>query len=193
MTDIDICNMALSVLGHERPITALTDQTKEGKLCALWYAQARKHVLLAADWAGLTRTSGVVAGVDDGSGRLFAYNQQFKGDVLRLRAQTPDGEPAEIDVADNAILSEEPELVFFCGYDSEDPDEWPQGVSDAVVCELAARMALSLTGQADTATYTKGLAREALSMARALNANMTRRQGVGNPYLKARLSGDEEA
>ena len=48
MTAIDICNMALSALGHERRISALDATSKEASLCSLWHAQARQAVLGAA-------------------------------------------------------------------------------------------------------------------------------------------------
>jgi hypothetical protein len=42
VTAIDICNMALSGLGHERTIASLDEPGKEASLCRVWLAQARQ-------------------------------------------------------------------------------------------------------------------------------------------------------
>ena len=63
MTTLEICNMALSSLGHERRVTDLAAQTKEALLCSGWFATARRNVLSAAFWNGLTRRAGPFDGV----------------------------------------------------------------------------------------------------------------------------------
>lgn len=67
MTAIDICNMALSGLGHERTIASLDEPGKEASLCRVWLAQARQSVLGAAG-AGLHGEDGGAAGGGDGGG-----------------------------------------------------------------------------------------------------------------------------
>jgi hypothetical protein len=177
--------MALSSLGHQRIITALTDQGKEALLCSTWYAPARKSVLAAADWTGLAKPSPVMQGSVSGHG-LFYYPFPFAGDALRFKALTPAGKEADIETADHAVLSREPELSFTYVEDIDEPDDWPQGVADAVAYDLAARIALSLTGDFRLADKAEKKAADKLSIAKAHDANLTRRHGTENRYADAR-------
>jgi hypothetical protein len=49
-SDASICNMALSHLGHDKQITALTDRSTEARACNTWYEQCRNEVLRARPW-----------------------------------------------------------------------------------------------------------------------------------------------
>ncbi len=188
MTAIDICNMALSALGHERRISALDATSKEASLCALWHAAARQSVLGAAFWAGLARLSPEMDGEADGA--FFRYPAPCRGRALRLEARAPDGAPADIAAQDGrSLLLGIPRASFRHMPDTEDPEEWTPAVRDAVAAELAARVAYALTGQRNTAADAREAARGALSRALADAANLTRRHGERNRYADARLEG----
>jgi hypothetical protein len=49
MSDVDICNMALYLLGAES-IQSFEDNTDRAKVCKLWYSKSRDTVLRAHDW-----------------------------------------------------------------------------------------------------------------------------------------------
>ena len=48
-SDVEICNIALTRLGHQQ-VTALTENTKQGRLCNLHYGPTRDAVLRAHPW-----------------------------------------------------------------------------------------------------------------------------------------------
>ena len=50
MNNVDICNRALGVIGHDRTIESMSETTTEGLLCAKFYPAARDNVLAAYDW-----------------------------------------------------------------------------------------------------------------------------------------------
>lgn len=188
MTILDICNMALSSLGHERRVTDLAAQTKEALLCSTWHAAARQSVLGAAFWAGLSRVTPEQDGEPDGAS--WRYPAPCRGAALRLEASAPDGTPADIVAADGlSLLLAVPRASFRFMPDSEDPEAWPHAVRDAVAAELAARVAWPLTGQRTAAAQAAETARDALSRARAESGNLTRRHGTANPYADARREG----
>lgn len=56
-TSIDICNLALSMIGEESTITSLDppDGSDEAGNCARWYPQALRACLEAYDWSFATR------------------------------------------------------------------------------------------------------------------------------------------
>jgi len=188
MTAIDICNMALSALGHERRISALDATSKEASLCALWHGQARESVLGAAFWPGLARVTPEQDGEPEGA--YWRYPAPACGRALRLEASAPDGSPADIVASDRgSLLLDTPRARFRFVADTEDPDLWPHRVREAVAAELAALIAYALTGQRTTAADARASAGAALSRARAEALNLTRRHGEPNRYAAARQEG----
>jgi len=186
MTILDICNLALSSLGHDRRVSDLAAQTKEACLCSLWIDTARRNVLGAAFWNGLTRASGPFDGAPDGEGR-FRYPRPCGADALKTEAVDALGRPADILAADrDGLTLEIPRASFRVMPDADDPEDWPHDVRAAVAAELAALIAYPLTGQRGVAADARDAARGALSRARAANANLTRRHGEQNRYAAAR-------
>jgi len=186
MTTLEICNMALSSLGHERRVTDLAAQTKEALLCSGWFATARRNVLSAAFWNGLTRRAGPFDGVPGADGH-FRYPHPCGRGALKTEAVDALGRPADILAADrDGLTLEIPCAVFRVMPDAEDPEDWPHTVAAAAVAELAALIAYPLTGQRGVAADARAAARDALSRARAWNADLTRRHGEENRYAAAR-------
>ena len=50
MTEIELCNRALAVIGHDRQITSLTDGSTEAARCAQFCPAAIRNVLSAYNW-----------------------------------------------------------------------------------------------------------------------------------------------
>lgn len=190
MTTLEICNLALSSLGHDRRVSDLAAQTKEASLCSMWIETARRNVLGAAFWNGLTRASGPFDGVPDGEGRFRYPRPCASGDALKTEAADALGRPADILAADrDGLTLEIPRASFRVMPDADDPEDWPHDVRAAVAAELAALIAYPLTGQRGVAADARDAALGALSRARAGNANLTRRHGETNRYAAARSAG----
>ena len=188
MNTLDICNMAISALGHERTVSSLDATSKEASLCSLWHAQARQAVLGAAFWPGLSRVTPEQDGEPDGA--FWRYPAPACGRAVRMEALAPDGGPADIAAGERgSLLLPIPRARFRYVPDTEDPDLWPHRVREAVVAELAALIAYALTGQRTTAADARASAGAALSRARAEALNLTRRHGEPNRYAAARLEG----
>jgi hypothetical protein len=50
ISDIQICNMALSRIGVTQPIASLAEASNEARICSLWYDLCRKSILRAFQW-----------------------------------------------------------------------------------------------------------------------------------------------
>jgi len=74
-SEIDICNLALSLLGERAEVTSITppDGTNEAQQCGRFYPMARDELLEMFAWSFATRRV-VLASVDsDRPGWLYAY------------------------------------------------------------------------------------------------------------------------
>lgn len=191
MTEIDLCNLALSSLGHERQLSALADQTREAQLCALWIKHARQNVLSEAWWEGLALFTPLLNGVAEGGNAASSglYRYWLPADVLRKAAYSPNGQELDIFMQDGAaLLMREPQARFRMVIDEPDPEAWPHRVQLAVAATLAAVIAYPLTGSRTGADAADKHARATLSNARAANAQITRPHGEENRYTAARSS-----
>lgn len=91
LSDVDLCNMALSNLGISLGIQSLNDQTAEGKACKFWYAKTRDQLLKYAPWNFAFFNQALAT---DGSivpNSLFAYpgwtySYQYPNDCLQAIA-----------------------------------------------------------------------------------------------------------
>jgi hypothetical protein len=82
-SDVQICNIALTRLGNERVLTALTQANKEGRLCALHYPLARDAVLAAHPWNFAVRR--VDLALEDATPPFeYTYRYPLPSDCLKV-------------------------------------------------------------------------------------------------------------
>lgn len=88
-TDVDICNLALGLLGDRR-IQAMTERSKEAAECSRYYGQALDEALEAFDWPfARTYSRGVrPAGVDVVPG--YAYTYAWPVEAIAMRGIARD-------------------------------------------------------------------------------------------------------
>lgn len=90
--DVDVCNMALSLIGNADNYVTSTiltnNSTKEARLCNLWYNQTLKLALAQSAWKGsLVREAiGVDGETEDGS--KFAYMYEIPSDCILIESIT---------------------------------------------------------------------------------------------------------
>lgn len=168
MTDVDICNQALSHLG-DRQITGIDAGTTAtdalAELCATFYPRARQEALAAQRWT-FAKKFAVLAEDDTITTYGFTYAHTLPTDSLRFLRMVPgsqifdtDGVTVlEISYADRKIdkfkivgteVWSDHEFVAmeyirdFTG--SDDPDLWSPHFQAAVARLLAAKLAGPLT------------------------------------------------
>jgi hypothetical protein len=79
LSEAGICNLALSHLGHDKQITALTDNTTAARACNTWYEQCRNEVLRAKPWPFATTLAdlALVADFTDDTDPLYDANAEW--------------------------------------------------------------------------------------------------------------------
>lgn len=187
MTKLDIWNQALALLPHDRRVEAEDEDTTEALRCRTHYDAARRHVLVSHEWGFLT-----MAGPTDtcpperSCGAAFAYSRP--GFALRvLGLYTQDGRRLDATAVDGILVTHLPAASIRWLRDSEDPDEWPCQVQDAVAYELAARICPVVTGNPVRETALKASAAQTLREAWLSDSMETAYMGTdGRTYINAR-------
>lgn len=93
---ISICRGALDLLG-DYAITALTDDSKQARLCNRHYESVRDAVLRAHEWNCAIKRASLAA---DSAAPAFGFTKQYTlpTDCLRVLPLTVDGEPDGVPV-----------------------------------------------------------------------------------------------
>lgn len=109
MSEVDICNMALSVIGEAPTVTDISpaDGSPHAALCALWYPKAREAVLSMRNWSfasqrvALAHVVVSVSSVNTSTNRITTATEHglIDNDVVRFTAATtmPTGLTADTD------------------------------------------------------------------------------------------------
>lgn len=82
-SEVEICNLALSKLGHSTKLITLDDDDKAGRAMKLWYAPTRKAELRRRKWKFSIKRQSIAALIstpDHG----FSYEYQLPTDNLRI-------------------------------------------------------------------------------------------------------------
>ena len=88
LSEVDVCNMALSHLGVSQGIQSLTppDPSAQGQACALWYPKMRNWLLRAAPWNFAYVSQALASDATVFPGYGYAY--QYPNDCVQLVAVT---------------------------------------------------------------------------------------------------------
>lgn len=87
-TPISICSQALVMLGA-KPISSLTDQTDQARMCQVLYPDARKQVMRSHSWNCLVKRAQLAP---EATAPLFGYKNQFVLPSECLRLLNPGSE-----------------------------------------------------------------------------------------------------
>lgn len=207
-----ICNVALSRLGHKRPITNIDDDTsEEGDQCRLHYPIVRKSMLRAHPWnfairrATLTQMTATPA-------FEYSYQYQMPNDYLKmvrtsfeaLGWSTFDAVALEVwgrpqvpyrieGSADNngkrVLLVSESSVQIEYVADVTDVSTWDSLFTDALIARLAAELCYPLTMKEQLTKALYDIASVKLSEARVMDAQEGSARAVidDSGWLMARL------
>lgn len=126
VTDLDVCNRALSVIGNDRTVWSLEkDSSGEAVRCRQLLPMARRHVLAAHPWEFAQKTSSV------------SSDRRPPSDFVRLvSAQDESGRPVNCRVQNGLVGGSASSIRYVA--DALPLDSYPPSVLEAVVLSLAA-------------------------------------------------------
>lgn len=149
MSEVSICNQALSLLGSVGRdntvfLTSLDDDTNTARLCKLNYGPVRDAVLQEYDWTFATRWETLAAAADPSPGE-FAQEYPLPTDLLEVLFVGVDYDhPQKYRVEGNAIRTDGPGKIQGL-YRVEDTSQFPSLFTQALVARMAAELALPIT------------------------------------------------
>ena len=85
VSEVSICNMALSKIGASSSIESLTEDSAEAKECNLWYTFSRKQALASNDWSFARRRLTLATHGDDPPDGIWGYRYQYPSDCIQFR------------------------------------------------------------------------------------------------------------
>ena len=170
---VDICNSALNLLGAST-ISALTDDSKNARLCNQRYEPVRNRVFRAHAWNCLHKrvqlaqnsTAPVVE---------YSYAYALPSDclrVLKIHTGTNDSINSEIDYkleGRNIVTNEGTVYLIYIGLVT-DPNEYDTYLQESISHQLAADIAYAVTNNATLANNYMTRADERLREARFIDA-----------------------
>ena len=140
ISEVMICNLALTALGQTTQITSLDEPTKAARLCRLWYAPTRDAVLEDHCWNFATRCSQLPLIEAPQTGEFsFAYRKP--ADCVRVRELERGTEFTMI--GDEVHTDAAPASMIYTAR-VEDPNSFSAKFVRALAYNLAAALAVPL-------------------------------------------------
>lgn len=183
VTEVSICNMALSHVGGRGRISSLSEASEEARQCSLHYRQARDETLRALPWPfAAKRKALALTGEPPPPGWAFSY--EYPADCLAPRYLSPasrggDAPPFEVgvssDLSRRLIHSDAAAPVLVYTARVTNPALFDPMFASALALRLAAYVAMPLTGRQEAAQALS------VSFARALDAAAAAALNEANP------------
>jgi hypothetical protein len=159
MTTLELWNAALGIVGHDRTVTsedATVDASIEASRCRTFWPGARRSVLASRPWQWLVIEDTLSADGNGEDGVVYRFTKP--DDMLRLiDARALDGTPLLAQVFGAYLISDAEELLIRYVADDTSVETWPALIADAVTYELAARIAIPMTGNFELSNGLRGL------------------------------------
>lgn len=174
-SEADICNAALYKVGGAR-IIALTDNSREAKLCKDIYPKARSRLLRSHPWGFATLRVALPALLikpEFGYGKAY----QLPTDCLRV-FKVEDDEVYPWEVEGKTIVTDNPSCKIKYVKNITDVSAYPDDFGDALAGAIAVELSYALTSDNATRREVAAFAQNALRMARTSNAQ----EGAGERF-----------
>ena len=188
---VDICNSALNLLGAST-ISALTDDTKNARLCNQRYEPIRNRIFRSHSWNCLTKR---IELAKDSAAPVIEYSNQFTlpSDclrVLKIHNGTTDSIKSDMEYKIEGRKVKTNEGTIFLVYIAldTDPNNYDTYLQESISHQLAADIAYAVTNNATLANNYMARADERLREARFIDATENSLGTVeSNEFTDARL------
>jgi len=188
---VNICNSALNLIGAST-ISALTEDTKNARLCNQRYEPVRNRVFRGHNWNCLIKRVQLAANSTDPVIE-YAKSYALPSDclrVLKIHNGTTDSIASDLDYkieGKNIVTDETTVYLVYIALDT-DPNNYDVYLREAISHQLAADLAYAITNNATLANNYMTRADERLREARFIDATENSLDTVeANEFTDARL------
>ena len=188
---VNICNSALNLIGAST-ISALTEDTKNARLCNQRYEPVRNRVFRGHNWNCLIKRV-ELAQNSTAPVMEYTYSYALPSDFLRvmkIHNGTTDSIAADLDYkveGKNIVTNQTTVYLVYVALD-EDPNNYDAYLREAISHQLAADLAYAITNNATLANNYLTRADERLREARFIDATENSLDQVeANEFTDARL------
>lgn len=197
MNKIDICNMALALIGRER-IDSLEEDSQEAKMCQVFYEHERRRLLRMHGWGFARKTEQLALRTNSIPGWRFAYALPQEcisiiyifneATVDRHEIEKPDFRIVTATGNDRIIVCNLEEAFAEYTIDFRNAEAFSEEFIEALVHIVAAKLALPLTSNSQLVQMNMELAQNAIGIAMAEDANEQERKTMyPRKYERARF------
>jgi hypothetical protein len=188
---VNICNSALNLIGAST-ISALTEDTKNARLCNQRYEPVRNRVFRGHNWNCLIKRVQLAANSTD---PVVEYEKSYAlpSDclrVLKIHNGTTDSIASDLDYkieGKNIVTDQTTVYLVYVALDT-DPNNYDAYLREAISHQLAADLAYAITNNATLANNYMTRADERLREARFIDATENSIDTVeANEFTDARL------
>ena len=188
---VDICNSALNLLGAST-ISALTDDTKNARLCNQRYEPVRNRIFRSHPWNCLIKR---VQLAQDSTAPVIEFANQYTLPtdclrVLKIHNGTTDSVASDLEykIEGRKLKTNEGTIyLVYVGLDT-DPNNYDVYVQEAISHQLAADICYAVTNNATLANNYMTRADERLREARFIDATENSVDTIeANEFTDARL------
>ena len=188
---VNICNSALNLIGAST-ISALTEDTKNARLCNQRYEPVRNRVFRSHNWNCLIKRVQLAANSTD---PVMEYDKSYAlpSDclrVLKIHNGTTDSIASNLDYkieGKNIVTDQTTVYIVYIALDT-DPNNYDVYLREAISHQLAADLAYAITNNATLSNNYMARADERLREARFIDATENSLDTVeANEFTDARL------
>ena len=188
---VNICNSALNLIGAST-ISALTEDTKNARLCNQRYEPVRNRVFRSHNWNCLIKRVQLAANSTD---PVIEFDKSYAlpSDclrVLKIHNATTDSIASNLvyKIEGRNIITDETTVYLIYIALDEDPNNYDSYLREAISHQLAADLAYAITNNATLANNYMTRADERLREARFIDATENSLDTVeANEFTNARL------
>ena len=147
-SEAEICSISLTLL-NAKPITSLTENTREAKFCQRHYPKSLQEVLRMAPWACALKE--VVLAEDDPKATIFTFSHSFQlpGNCIRVWATSLDrqwgGAGDRWEIQGRKLVSDAAPITILYVHRVTDVLLFDTLLEKALSYDLAAKLAFPIT------------------------------------------------
>jgi hypothetical protein len=197
MNSTEICNMALSYIGHGR-INSIDDMSEEARKCKVHYDHDRRRMLTAYPWGFAKRVEKLAAFPEavPGWDVVYAYPAECLSVLYvynKESARKKETEPEDYEIVtlggNKGVATDVQEAWAEYTADVKDPVNFSEEFVEGLTHLLASSIAMGITGNANIAMQHMQLAQQSVITAKQYSVlEKERRMRYPNKYANERFT-----